>query len=132
VNRADYEADICSRLHEARVIPFRKVAMSGGLPAVANCHSNVDAWVKAHPDCKAVRGWVTYASFGDQGLGLTAHSIVQDADSQLFDITPLGDERVRPSMHFARHMGDDESFSIQRLQNLFITCSCSGDAKNEA
>ncbi|MGF6534306.1 hypothetical protein P3T20_005110 [Paraburkholderia sp. GAS206C] len=129
MSRADYEADICSRLHEARVIPFRKVDMGEGLPAVANCHSNVDAWVKTHPECKAVRGWVTYIDYGDQGIELTAHSVVQDPDNELFDITPLERESTRASMRFIRHSGDDESFSTQRHQNLFITCSCSGEAE---
>ena len=129
MDRAAYEVDICRRWPGAEKVPFRHVVMKDGRPRANECHPNVDAWVMTHADCTAVRGWVTYLDYGDQGVQLTAHSVVQGADGQLFDITPLGDERVRPFMRFVRHMGDDGSFSAQRLQNLFITCSCSGEAE---
>lgn len=131
MERADYEADICGRLHEAKLVPFRVVSIEEWTPGLNHCHSNVDTWVKANAGTLAVRGWVTHIDYGDLGVELTAHSVVQGADGQLFDITPLGDERVRPFMRFVRHSGEESLFSIQRHQNLFITCSYSGDTKNE-
>ncbi|MGN4191789.1 hypothetical protein ACS0Y6_04025 [Burkholderia gladioli] len=131
MDRAAYEVDICRRLHEARVIPFRLVLMSDVRPRVSECHQNVDAWVAAHPDCKAVRGWVTYACFSESSMGLTAHSVVQGPDGELFDITPLDREGLRDTMHFVRHSGDDASFAIERHRNLFMTCACSEGAHHE-
>jgi hypothetical protein len=132
MDRASYEADICDRLQHAECIPFRSASLEEWKPEVADCHRNVDAWVKAHPDCKAVRGWVTYAWFSDNSTGLTAHSVVQGADGELFDITPLERESLRSGMRFIRHVGDEESFAIERHRNLSITCSCSGESHDEA
>ncbi|WP_028227364.1 hypothetical protein [Paraburkholderia ferrariae] len=127
MERADYEAGICGRLPEAEAIPFRPVVMADGRPRISECHQNVDAWVAAHPDCTAVRGWGTYLDQGLLGVKLTAHSVVRAPDHMLFDITPLADERIRPFMRFVSHTGDDKSFVIERSRDLFITCPCSGE-----
>jgi hypothetical protein len=42
------------------------------------------------------------------GTLLTAHSVVRGANGELFDITPLADERVRARMRFVPHLGDDQ------------------------
>ncbi len=97
MNRADYEADICGRLDQAERVPFKPVFIGDWRPQVAQCHENVDAWVKGNLGAVAVRGWVTYASFGELGIGLTAHSVVQDSDGRLFDITPLARSNETPS-----------------------------------
>lgn len=56
------------------------------------------------------------------GMMLTAHSVVRDADGKLFDITRLADERVRPSMLFVPHVGDEQLFLLMRQSNSFIEC----------
>jgi len=127
MDRARYEADICNRLRQSDRIPFLTVSIGDWEPKVGECHQNVDTWVKARPDCMAVRGWVTYACFGDNSTGLTAHSVVQFADGELLDITPLEREGLRGGMRFVRHLGDEESFTVEKHRNLFISCPCSGE-----
>ena len=125
---AEYVADICKRLDQAERVPFRRVSPEGWRPKVAECHQNVDAWVKANPGTAAVRGWVTYASFGDLGVGLTAHSVVQDTDGRLFDITPLLDESLRRGMRFVRHVGDEAMFFAAKKISVSLNCPCSEGA----
>jgi hypothetical protein len=81
-----------------------------GIRKIAECHDNVDVWLKSNPKHVAVRGWVVNASYGADVVGLTAHSVVRDAAGTLFDITPVTDERIRPGMVFVPHLGDDASF----------------------
>ena len=68
-----------------------------------------------------VRGWVTYADFG-VSIGLTAHSVVRDRDGQLFDITPLGNERDRVGMWFVPHVGTEQEFKTMQQSNVFMRC----------
>ena len=59
---------------------------------VAKCHRNVERWIGAHPDHRAVAGWLI------TGTGVfVLHSVV-DTGAGLLDITPRignGDERLR-------------------------------------
>jgi hypothetical protein len=71
---------------------------------------------------KAVRGWVTYASFGGDSVGLTAHSIVRDQSGALFDITPLGNEDARNGMRFVEHEGDPAIFEKMKAMGINIHC----------
>jgi len=46
----------------------------------------------------------------EQNWKLTAHSVLKDGDGWLFDITPIADTRVRPSLRFVQHIGDEQLF----------------------
>lgn len=121
--RREYESRICERLAAAQPVPFRGVSIDGRHPEIGRCHENVDRWIQANRQCTALRGWVVYASYGEGMLGVTAHSVVRDADGQLFDITPVSDERVRQGMLFVPHEGDDASFDTLRAgSGLSFTC----------
>jgi hypothetical protein len=121
--RRAYETDICARLKEADVIPFREVSIGDWRPAVAECHQNVDRWVRSNPQSvAAVRGWVTCYAIGELGHKLAAHTIVKDVDGTLFDITPLADERARGGMRFVAHLGDDLSFFAMEASGNSFTC----------
>ena len=125
MNRAEYEAAICERLPNAGVLPFKKVSVGNWEPVRNECHKNVDRWIAATPTHKAVRGWVTYKQclVGDTlGLELTAHSVVRNEAGEFFDITPLHDERQRPSMRFVAHLGDEADFWSLEKENCFICC----------
>lgn len=122
MDRRDYETAICARLPEAEVIPFKEVLNGDWYPKVSECHDNVDTWVRSNPQCVAVRGWVIYASFGRDVVGLTAHSIVKDPDGTLFDITPLESESCREGMRFVAHVGDDSSFFEIKANGHSFTC----------
>lgn len=122
MTRAEYEASLCARREDAAVVPFLKVAFDGWSPKVGCCHQNADMWVRANPEFEVVRGWVTYASFGGDSFGLTAHSIVRDRSGALFDITPLDDEGLRASMHFILHEGDPTIFFEMKALGINICC----------
>ena len=96
--RPQYEAAICQHLPSARVVEFRKLSMGDWVPLVSECHKNVDKWVQEHPSHRAVKGWVAYKQcvLGENlGWELAAHSVVCDENGDLFDITPIQDERLR-------------------------------------
>lgn len=122
-SRRQYEQHVCDCLASAQAVPFRQVALEGWTPKVGDCHSNVDRWIEANAECTAVRGWVVYASYGEGMVGVTAHSVIRGPDGQLFDITPIGDERVRPGMLFIPHSCDEESFKELRT-GLGISFTC--------
>jgi|SRR6266496_2328791 len=120
--RPEYEESICRLLWQAKPLLFREVSFAdGSVPLRNRCHDNVERWVKENSGATVVGGWVTYADFG-LSIGLTAHSVVQGTDGQLFDITPLADERVRDTMRFVPHLGDEQLFLSMKGSNIFIEC----------
>ncbi len=122
MTRAEYETSVCVRLDQAVQVPFQKVTLNGWSPQVGGCHQNTDIWVSAKPAFEAVRGWVTYASFGGDSFGLTAHSIVRDQNGMLFDVTPLENEDVRMSMRFIEHEGTPATFCEMKALGINIHC----------
>jgi hypothetical protein len=60
------------------------VTLPTGLPEAHQCHPNVDAFVAANPDHRAIRGWLKITDFT-----LQQHSVVSGPGGELFDITPL-------------------------------------------
>jgi hypothetical protein len=122
MNRTEYEKSVCTRLAKAAHITFRKVSFAdGSRPLPSACHQNAEKWVTENPGATVVRGWVTYADFG-VSIGLTAHSVIRDYDGQLFDITPLENERYRPGMRFVPHFGIEEEFTAMKRLGIFIQC----------
>jgi hypothetical protein len=115
VTREEYEKDIATRVHEAVLVPFRKVALDCWTPEPNDCHNNVNAWIEANTGLAAVRGWIV-ESIGS----LTAHSVIRDIDGQLFDITPFYDETLR--LAFVEHYGDDATFDQMKAAGVQIFC----------
>ena len=62
------------------------VRLPGWEPKPACCHENVDAWVRANPGSKSIRGWLIQGGC-DPTFIIAAHSIVQRRDGSLIDIT---------------------------------------------
>lgn len=97
---------------EAVEVPFEPRRSKDWAPAEGQCHYNVDYWVLAHPGTRAVRGWLVF-DFETTSMGLmplvrfTAHSVVEDADGRLVDITPSNASQRYP---FLRHLGSDDQF----------------------
>jgi hypothetical protein len=116
----DYVALICSGRAEAVSVPFVKVSIDEWIPKISDCHNNVDRWVAAYPDCEAVRGWISYISFGQVGEQLTAHSIVRNPDGTLIDITPVCQGAPRGGA-FIEHRGDMALFAA--LKDHDIRCA---------
>lgn len=124
--RRVFETAICSRLIEAEIIPFKKVAIGEWQPKIAECHENVDTWVQTNPGASAVRGWVVFASYGGDAVGLTAHSVVRGPAGELFDITPIQNENDRHPLHFIAHLGDERSF-LEMRKGVGISFTCPPD-----
>jgi hypothetical protein len=121
--RAKYEKSVCQRLALAKPVPLREVLFADGSePEKNRCHDNVDRWVRENSGASVMRGWVNYMPTVN-GIMLTAHSVVRDADGKLFDITSLADERVRPAMRFVPHIGDEQLFHSTKESSIFIECS---------
>ena len=118
----EYEADICARLANAQRVPFESRTIGDWRPEIANCHANVERWVRANPGSKGVQGWVEFANSSGDSTRLTAHSIVQAPDGRRFDITPVLDEPSRFPGRFVEHMGDDQSFRAMKANGLPIIC----------
>jgi hypothetical protein len=121
MTRAEYEASVCARLSQGVQVPFVDVTLDGWTPHIAGCHDNVDTWVKNHPGCSAVRGWVIHMSFGPWGDGLTAHSVVRTRDGTLIDITPVAEGALRGGL-FVEHEGDEVLFFAMKAQGIEMQC----------
>jgi hypothetical protein len=106
-------ARLYSRRGEAVVVPFNKRSVGDWQPIEGDCHRNVDWWVYNHPNSKPVRGWLFFdfrmlrILGGQPFVRFTAHSVVQDEDGTLRDITP---SRASQRYPFIRHEGSDEEF----------------------
>jgi hypothetical protein len=106
---AKYFAALCLKRADARLVPFRTVEFRDGVrPSANTCHANVDRWVAENPGDAAMRGWLLQSHFG--AMRIIAHSVVRSSGGSLFDLTPLGDERERPSLTFLEHVGNQDEF----------------------
>lgn len=119
--RDEYERDVCARAEAAYDVPFIDASFASWKPKVAECHENVDHWVRHHPGYTAVRGWLAYASYGSNDFGYTAHSVVRDPDGKLFDITPTIDPDCWRG-RFIIHVGDEQTFFGMKGLNNEIRC----------
>lgn len=106
----EYATSICARRADAVTVPFVPVSLPDGwTPEIGKCHTNVDRWVADNPGWHAVRGWISYISFGPAGEQLTAHSVVRNPDGTLIDITLLYPGAPRGGA-FVEHQGDPTEF----------------------
>jgi hypothetical protein len=124
----EYRRSICNRLHCAQIVPFVRVSIGAWEPQKRHCHENVDYWVRLNPGRTPLtghtplRGWVTLGGDGATVL-LAPHSVVRHPDGYNFDITPLEDETIRPTMRFVSHIGSDtEFFGFKDVFQPHLTC----------
>jgi hypothetical protein len=126
MTRDEYELDICTRSVAAVDVPFKPDAfIEEWKPRVAECHDNVDYWVKHHVGYTEVRGWIYLMGSEPGPVVYTAHSVVRGPDGELFDITPLYNNDERRG-RFITHVGDDATFLAMRT-GIFITLRCQRD-----
>lgn len=117
----DYLEELALRLydrrHEAVLVPFRDCAGPDFTAVEQACHSNVDDWVKGHPEHRAVRGWLVHESWLPQGFcRFAAHSVVQDERGELFDLTPTMAAQRYPFLH--NHLTDEEFILMVSARHL--------------
>jgi hypothetical protein len=122
----EYKAAVSRALLSATVVPFVAVSPDGWQPKIAGCHPNVDRFVDENPGHTAVRGWVTLGTDGGTQILLTHHSVVRRSDGRLFDLTPLEDESIRPTMRFVPHVGSEDFFHLKNLFQPFLICDVGG------
>lgn len=107
---AGYAADLWARRTEGVKVPYRRVQIGSSVPQPNQCHGNAQIWVANNPKHRHVRGWL----FFDLMRRFAAHSVVEDEDGQLIDITPTLAIDVYP---FIRHVGDDQIFDWLVIEN---------------
>ena len=112
--------ELFNSINRSVIVPYVERALLDWSPAYNECHGNVDYWVLNNQNCKAVRGWLLFdmrpiLAF----VRFTAHSVIEDQDGTLADITPSRASRQYP---FVRHPDDiadfEESVEIYRVTNF--------------
>lgn len=99
---ASYFDRLFARRGSAERLDPREVRFQDGTaPRAAECHDNVDRWVRENPGCRAARGWAIETETADHA-SFAAHSAVDEGDGRLVDITLTGSHR------FLRHEGSDD------------------------
>jgi len=83
--------------------------MDGWDPAPSKCHEDVDHWVRHHPECNAVRGWMFWPPGETGRCRFMAHSGIEE-NGVLVDITPIGPNMIRVALVFLRHSGKEDDF----------------------
>lgn len=101
-------------IREKQPVIFEEVSIGEWHPVEADCHNNVNYWVRKNSLHSAVRGWVHLHEDA-----LTAHSIVRGADGKLFDITPILDQSVTTLM-FVAHPSDEVSFNRLKAKHNIL------------
>lgn len=89
----------------------RKTARIGDWePKVHECHDNVKYWVERNPEHKHVFGFVLFDLRALNGcLRISAHSVVEDENGVLCDITPHDALEDHP---FIRNTGSMDDFIV--------------------
>ncbi len=70
-------------------VPIRRFLHwpAGWQPVPADCHHNVERWVSARPTWHVVRGWIVNYSMPGFGTNYASHSVVVNAEGELWDVT---------------------------------------------
>jgi hypothetical protein len=110
---SEYFRQLYHRVETAVSVPFREVSIEGWLPALNKCHDNVDHWVRFHPECKAVRGWIFWPKVSLGRSTFRAHSVVEK-NGVLFDVTPIDKNTPREGLLFLTHLGGEEEFESMK------------------
>ena len=111
--RREYVIALCAKLSEAAPVAQKRVKFrNGDEPGSNTCHENVERWVREHPECASVRGWLV------SGLILDAHSVLAEPSGSLFDITPLS----IGGLPFLRHCGSEGEFWAVAQHSPQINC----------
>jgi hypothetical protein len=111
---SDYLSRLLRRWAEATIVPRVSVAMEGWAPELNECHANVAKWVEYHAAHKKVHGWLIMDLRATALIGkppiidLLAHSVIENENGDLLDITPVPPESgVYP---FLRHAALDSEY----------------------
>jgi hypothetical protein len=81
------------------------------------CHHNAREWVAVHPEHKHVYGFLVANHRETDTSMVIAHSVVEDTEGRLCDITPNDAENRYP---FVRHIGSDDEFELIAGKEPFL------------
>jgi hypothetical protein len=88
------------------MVPLEARETDGWKPSPRYCHINSDRYAMENVGHQPLRGWFVF-DYSDIGrCHFLAHSIVEDSDGKLFDLTPS----PAPRPPFLRHEGLEGEF----------------------
>jgi len=94
------------RRHEGVFVSPAAMSSADWQPKPNRCHWNVGMYLKRYPQHRAVRGWL-YDGTEDGVARFIAHSVIETAQGDLVDITPI----ISPvRFAFIRHEGLEAEF----------------------
>ena len=98
-----------ARREEGVITNFAKVKIGDWRPTEHECHRNVTTWCEHQTDHKPVRGWLLF-DFDNflPFVRFTAHSVIEDENGDLVDITPTRGSQPYP---FICAEEDEEAFA---------------------
>jgi hypothetical protein len=70
----------------------------------SRCHENARLYCEMHRDFQVVTGWLFMGISGTDTVLLFAHSVAENGDGEMLDVTPQNDERV--TLRFLRDSSD--------------------------
>jgi hypothetical protein len=110
------QTELAKRLYphyrEATIVDYARVAIEAAWqPWAKECHANATTWAAHNSGWSAVRGWLVFdfSYLPSPFIRFLAHSVVQDPDGKLWDITPPALEASR-QYPFFRHPGTADEF----------------------
>ena len=105
---AEYFEALLARLSKS--VQVRWVETLGCLPHA--CHDNVGVFIANNPDYRPVPGWLVTPTPGIHMFH--AHSVVEQPNGRLIDITPGQDDRA--GLLFLEHLGSPADYNFLKVQ----------------
>jgi hypothetical protein len=113
-----------ARRNTGAVVPYVEVSAGDWKPVPRYCHANVRRWVELNEAHKAIRGWLFFEFSLEMCPQFVAHSVVEQPDGSLMDITPANvSSRIYP---FIKHQGDPKEFDRLIEQSSLVALNYRG------
>lgn len=113
-----YASYLYGRINEASFLTFKHVSMNGQAPTPKNCNENARFFVASDSSYKIVYGWICVdGGNASPSIDFIAHSVIQDSNGQLYEITPVLSIMPRP---FLSSELDEHNFAdiVNTLESL--------------
>jgi len=94
----------------ATSVPIRRFIPwpAGWQPRPGDCHRNVELWISKHAGWRILRGWIVNYVGSDSSTNYASHSVVVDANGELWDVTTNDVEARR----FLAHIGSIDEYLV--------------------
>ena len=84
----EYKKSVFARRAEGALITRAELSIGEWQPEFNMCHHNVTQLCVNEPSFTAIRGWLVLEAPDRTFLRFVAHSVVMNANGEVFDITP--------------------------------------------